>query len=193
MSIKPKKIPSLFSEFLNKKRQQDYIEKKKILPANLYQRIKIIDGLKYAGFDLIFLELNEYKILKNQKSEKTYHNVFITKLKVNADNSYETGEAGRKRWKTEHNFNRQKKHIFNLEHAYTTDENAMKCYHLFLQIADFIFLFMTYLFTKESENLVYKTFGTLLEFYKQIRESFLLDIIDFDKINSIKQIRLITP
>jgi len=82
MSIKPKKIPSLFLEFLNKKSRQDYIEKKKILQANLYQRIKIINGLKYAGFDLIFLELNEYKNIKHQKSEKTYHNVFITNLKV---------------------------------------------------------------------------------------------------------------
>ena len=193
MSIKRKKIPSLYSEFLNKKKQQDYIEKKKILSAGLYQRIKIVTGLKYANFDLAFLELNEYKNIKNQKSEKTYHNVFITNLQVNADNAYETGKAGRKRWKTEHSFNRQKKHIFNLEHAYTTDENAMKCYHIFLQIADFIFLFMAYSFTKENENLVYKTFGTLLNFYKEIRESFLTSIINFDEINSIKQMRLIAP
>ncbi len=87
----------------------------------------------------------------------------------------------------------EKEYIFNLEHAYTTDENAMKCYHLFLQIAGFIFLFTTYSFSKENENLVYKIFGTLLEFYKQIRESFLLNIIELDKIDSIKQIRLITP
>ena len=69
----------------------------------------------------------------------------------------------------------------------------MKCYHIFLQIDDFIFLFMAYSFTKENKNLVYKTFGMLLEFYKQIREPFLLDIIDFDKIDSIKQMRIITP
>ncbi|MBP8016809.1 hypothetical protein KAZ01_02265 [Candidatus Gracilibacteria bacterium] len=115
MSIKPKKIPSLYSEFHNKKRLQDYIEKKKILPGNLYQRIKIIDGLKYANFDLIFLELNEYKTRKHQKSERTYHNVFITNLKVGADNAYETGKAGRKLWKTEHSFNRQKKHIYKIK------------------------------------------------------------------------------
>jgi len=76
---------------------------------------------------------------------------------------------------------------------YTTDENAMKCYHIFLQIADFIFLFITYSFTKENENLGYKTFGALLNFYKEIRKSFLLDIIEFGEINSIKQMRLITP
>ena len=64
---------------------------------------------------------------------------------------------------------------------------------IFLQIADFIFLFMTYSFTKENKNLGYKTFGALLNFYKEIRESFLPDIIEFGEINSIKQMRLITP
>ncbi len=108
-------------------------------------------------------------------------------------NAYEIGKAGRKRWKTEHSFNRQKKHIFNLEHAYTTDENAMKCYHYFLQIADFIFLFMAYSFTSENENLVYKTFGTLLEFYNEIRESFISEVICLDEISARKQLRLITP
>ncbi|HPG31561.1 MAG TPA: hypothetical protein PLQ81_12305 [bacterium] len=38
---------------------------------------------------------------------------------------------------------------------------------------------MAYSFTKENENLVYKTFGTLLEFYKEIRESFILEVINF--------------
>lgn len=193
MSIKPKKIPTLFASFLNKKKQKDYIEKKKILPNNFYQRNKIITGLNYAGFDINFLELNEYQTVKNQNSKKTYYNVFITNLEIDCDNAYEIGKAGRKRWKTEHSFNRQKKHIFNLEHAYTTDENAMKCYHYFLQIADFIFLFMAYSFTSENENLVYKTFGTLLEFYNEIRESFISEVICLDEISARKQLRLITP
>jgi len=51
---------------------------------------------------------------------------------------------------------------------------------------------MTYSFTKENKNLVYKTFGTLVNFYKEIRKSFLPDIIDFGEINSMKQMRLIT-
>jgi len=194
MSIKPKKISTLFGEFLNKKKQKDYIEKKKNLPHNLYQRNKIIIGLKYADFDINFLELNEYQIVKNQNhSEKIYYNIFITNLEIDSDTAYEIGKAGRKRWKTEHSFNRQKKHIFNLEHSYTTDENAMKCYHYFLQIADFIFLFMTYSFTNENENLVYKTFKTLLEFYTEIRESFILEVICLDDISARKQLRIITP
>lgn len=193
MSLKPKKLKNLYCDFLIKKRKKDYVEKKKNLPHNLYQRIKIITGLKYCEFDITFLELNEYRIIKNHESEKKYHNVFITNLEVNEENAYDTGKAGRKRWKTEHSFNRQKKHIFNLEHSYTTDENAMKCYHLFLQIADFIFLFMAYSFTSENENLVYKIYKTLTQFYIEIRESFILDIIDLAEIENRKQIRLISP
>ncbi len=49
----------------------------------------------------------------------------------------------------------------------------------FFTDSGFYFLFMAYSFTKENENLVYKTFGTLLEFYKEIRESFILEVINF--------------
>ena len=65
--------------------------------------------------------------------------------------------------------------------------------HIFLQIADFIFLFMTYSFTSENENLVYKTFKTLLQFYVGIRESFVSEVISLDEIDLRKQIRLVTP
>lgn len=74
MSIKQKKIPTLFKEFLNKKKHKDYIEKKKILSDNFYQRNKIITGLKYSDFDINFLEFNrDYrskKILLIFKFEK---------------------------------------------------------------------------------------------------------------------------
>lgn len=69
----------------------------------------------------------------------------------------------------------------------------MKCYHIFLQIADFIFLFMAYSFTKENKNLMYKTFGTLLGFYKEIRESFISEVIKLKEIETLKQLRLIAP
>jgi hypothetical protein len=47
--------------------------------------------------------------------------------------------AGRQRWKIENQgFNMQKNGGYNLEHVYTEDENAAKCFYLCLQIAHMI-------------------------------------------------------
>jgi hypothetical protein len=52
---------------------------------------------------------------------------------------------------------------------------------------------MAYSFTKENKNLMYKTFGTLLGFYKEIRESFISEVIKLKEIETLKQLRLIAP
>ncbi len=72
-----------------------------------------------------------------QKSTEEKKFLYITSIKPTRSTvcSLANG-AGRQRWKIENQgFNMQKNGGYNLEHVYTENDNAAKCYYLCLQIA----------------------------------------------------------
>ena len=189
ITFKEDKIPTLFNRYEDLKRVHYYYEKKKIINANINQRFKFMNNLKYLDYKLNVVEMNEYETGEG----KTYHNIFITNIEITHENVYIICKAGRLRWKIEHSFNKQKNLLFNLTHIFSKDENAGQCYHITLQIADLIFQFMAYSLTVNGENILYKLFGSLKEFLSEIYISFRNDILDVNKFSFRKQLILIEP
>jgi len=187
ITLKEKKIPTLYKNFIEFKRLENYEEKKKQITFNINQRYKFVK-LKYLEFDLTCIQVKEYK---NKKTE--YFNLFITNLDVEKDNVYKISSGGRLRWKIEHSFNKQKNLLFNLKHVYSKNENASQCYHILLQIADLIFQFMSYTLTSNGENILYDVFGSLIEFLHEIYVSFREKIGNIEKYFLVKHLILKAP
>lgn len=84
---------------------------------------------------------NETNIIKFYETKNTIETSFmwIVSFKVTKNNVEELVFAGRRRWKIENEgFNEQKNGVFNIEHLYSTDSNAMKTHYLLVQIAHII-------------------------------------------------------
>lgn len=76
--------------------------------------------------------------IKNKKGDKIKrHFLWISSIRVNQKNYEElSNKGGRCRWKIENQgFKSQKKEGYQLEHAYSEDYNAIKCFYHLLQIA----------------------------------------------------------
>jgi hypothetical protein len=188
MTLKEGKIPTLYQKFREFKKIGYCKEKKKQITIDTHQRFKFTE-IKYLDYDINCIQIKEYVDFEGLK----YHNLFITNIKVTEDNFYNIGKAGRLRWKIEHAFNKQKNLLFNLKHIYSKNENASKCYHILLQIADLIFQFMSYTFNLEGDNLLYQEFGSLIEFLAEIYISFRCDIAEKEKFGHMKHLILMEP
>lgn len=84
---------------------------------------------------------NEVNILKFYEiiGDKTTEFMWISSFKITKSSAEEIMLTGRRRWKIENEgFNEQKNGIFNIEHLYCTDYNAMKVHYLLVQIAHMI-------------------------------------------------------
>lgn len=84
-------------------------------------------------------EVNVVKFYETDAKGKTTEFIWITTINVTESKLEEMVNTGRKRWKIENEgFNEQKHGIFNIEHLYCTDWNAMKIHYLLTQIAHMI-------------------------------------------------------
>lgn len=104
-------------------------------------------------------------------AEKTTKFKWISNISIKCNNiSRLANEGGRIRWKIENEgFNVQKTGGYNLEHAYSNDENAIKIYYLILQIAHML----TQLIEKGSllRNAFPKGFGSVKNLAFRILEA----------------------
>jgi len=79
--------------------------------------------------------LNALECLESSKGKETRF-VHLSRLQVDAGNVKMLSDQGRDRWKIENQgFNVQKNGGYGLEHAYSTNNNAMKNFYLLMQIA----------------------------------------------------------
>ena len=106
------------------------------LDHKISQNFQWVNDIDYCGHKLHVLECFEKKVGLNKKKNFTW----ISSIRVN-HNNYDklSNKGGRCRWKIENQgFNTQKNGGYNLEHAYSEECNAIKCFYFFLQIAHFI-------------------------------------------------------
>lgn len=152
------------------------------------QQFQWINDIDYGGHKIHILECVELK--DGQKNKKF---TWICSIKINHSN-YEklSNQGGRCRWKIENQgFNTQKNGGYNLEHAYSQDDNAIKCFYFLLQIAHFI----NQLIEKGGlvRNFVKKV-GSVKNFAVCFWTAFVTEIIDSiiieEIINESFQIRL---
>lgn len=166
-------IPSVYQEFqtlLTMQMENRCTNETK----NVFQKISWATDIDYQKHALhLIRSLDEDKRSKELKTFLYLTNIKPTKSTVRAL----ANGAGRQRWKIENQgFNMQKNGGYNLEHVYSENENAAKCFYLCLQIAHTINQLL------EKSNLIangIKKFGSLKNFTRH-----LLDAIRFITIEN---------
>lgn len=88
------------------------------------------NGIDYNTRTVNILEMED------ERDGKKIRFLWLTNVNVTNKNIEEIAAAGRKRWKIENEgFNIQKNLVYNLEHVYSHNYNAMKNHYLLFQIA----------------------------------------------------------
>ena len=109
--------------------------------GNIIQRFRWVNDIPYLDSEhrkhnLSVLECLDIRLDKDGTTHTTKFK-WVTNVCVSADNAIPlANEGGRLRWKIENEgFNVQKNGGYNLEHAYTHNEDGIKIYYLLMQIA----------------------------------------------------------
>ncbi|TFG38956.1 MAG: transposase family protein [Candidatus Aminicenantes bacterium] len=116
--------------------------------AQIHQQFRWVNDIAYADSDRNEHLLGVVECLDCQPDEEqlltTTKFKWVTNMIIEADKVVPlANEGGRLRWKIENEaFNVQKNGGYNLEHAYTQNENGMKIYYLLLQVAHLIMQLM---------------------------------------------------
>lgn len=186
-------IPTVYKEFKDLLPLNTENRGQHIVDKNTSQDFRWVNDIDYEGHLLNILECQETTTKKD--IEKTTTFIWICEQKINHSNYKKlANKGGRCRWKIENQgFNAQKNEGYELEHAYSKNHNAIKCFYILLQIAHTIMQLMTK--GNLLEN-VAKTFGSIQNFIEELRILFTRQTIDTDSIlTSLKesfQIRLNT-
>lgn len=135
-------IPSIAEEFkiikeMNEAQESVVFEEKEYKRKkreNLKHHMKWVSELPYKTHEVTVMEL---KIEQEGKDAGSFQ--WITNLKITGKTAYEFAQAGRKRWKIENEgFNIQKHQRYEIEHANSLNNQAMKNHYLLTQIADIL-------------------------------------------------------
>lgn len=135
ISFKEGSIPSVYEEFNSLLPLQP--ENAKVWENDaVRQNISWVNNIEYRQHRLDVSRCVE----TNKKNGVQKRFVFITNIRATAATVGSIiNDAGRQRWKIENQgFNTQKTGGYNLEHVYSENENAAKCFYLCLQIAHII-------------------------------------------------------
>jgi len=131
ITFKQGRLPTAFREFWTLKAlcQENTLETH---VENRYQRLTWVSDLEHEGCRFTAFDCLTY----NDDQEPTYF-AWITDLPVTAHRVVKlANHGGRKRWTIENQgFNNQKNQGYELEHAYSDNNDAIKNYYLILQIA----------------------------------------------------------
>ena len=181
ISFKEGSIPSVFEEF------------ESLLPLQpenhctwdtkqARQRICWATDIQYHEHTLHVIRSLDY--YKNSDEQKTF--LYLTNIKPTKSTVCALANgAGRQRWKIENQgFNMQKNGGYNLEHVYTEDENAAKCFYLCLQIAHIINQLI------ENGSLIEKAckkFGSIKNLTSHLKDAMRFIFIEPSDIQSLLQ------
>lgn len=135
-------IPSIAQE-INTIKEMDEAGERVIFTEKEYKRrkreslkhqMKWMSELPYKKHEITVLEL---KIEKEGKEAGSFQ--WLTNLTITGKTAYDFAQAGRKRWKIENEgFNIQKHQRYEIEHANSLHNQAMKNHYLLTQIADIL-------------------------------------------------------
>ena len=178
-------MPGVYAEYMSLKPL--YKETfKKVKNGEIKQNFNWVTDIAHQGHRLNALECNEFK-------DKRTRFLWLTNLEISQYNFQQIAKGGRLRWKTENEgFNMQKNGGYNLEHAYSEDELAVKNFYLLLQIAHTI----AQLMEKGSllKNQIKETFGCIRNIARKLLEDLRTKFLDQDwlqvELSAPFQIRL---
>jgi hypothetical protein len=169
-TFKSGSLPALFAEYqtlrdLSPKNRTEHQE------GPVRQRFAWVNDLDYEGRSLSAFECQE------TASDGEHYFAWITDIKVGCA-SVDTlaNQGGRRRWKIENEgFNIQKNGGYELEHAYSQNENAGKSLYFLLQVAHVLNQLMI------KGGLLgdfFKTFGSIRNYLRRLAESLRQVLID---------------
>jgi hypothetical protein len=176
-------IPTVFQEYLDCLPFFSENNGKHPVNKNKRQDFRWVNDIEYQGNNLHILECNETVIAKNE-NPKTTKFIWISSFKISELN-YEklANKGGRCRWKIENQgFKKQKKEGYGLEHAYSLDCNAIKCFYYFLQIAYSINQLIEH---GDLIGDIPKKYGSIKNFTAFFWEAFVNHLIEPTKIQQI--------
>lgn len=81
---------------------------------------------------------NALEMTETKGGVQTFYNAWLCSWFITQDNVKALGSGGRGRWDIENGFNTQKNGGYEMEHAFSTDNVAMKHFYYLLQIAHII-------------------------------------------------------
>jgi hypothetical protein len=151
--------------------------------GKLTQDYNWVNDIDYERHKLNVLELDERKPGKKKKLTTTRF-VWLTNFRPDRKNHEHLAKGGRLRWKIENEgYNTQKNGGYNLEHAYSCDETAMKNYYLLLQIAHSI----AQLMEKGSllKDQIKTVFGSIRNVARQLLEDLRTRLLDKGELTAI--------
>lgn len=172
-------MPAVYKDFQRLLSLSPESREEHIVDANTSQVFRWVNDIEYEGHKLHILECQE--TTSGNKEEKKTKFTWICKPKIIKANYKDlANKGGRCRWKIENQgFKAQKKEGFELEHAYSQDYNAIKCFHYLLQIAHLIRQLMI------KGNLlknILKVFGSFKNFTREFLYAFTRQLIDTTNI-----------
>ncbi|MEW6619571.1 MAG: transposase [bacterium] len=172
-------MPSVYKEFQNLLQLSPENKGTHQVNANTSQDFHWVNDIEYEGHKLHILECQE--TTSGKKGEEKTFFTWICKTKITKTNyKHLANQGGRSRWKIENQgFKAQKKEGFELEHAYSQNYNAIKCFHLLLQIAHTIRQLM--IKGNGLKNIV-KVFGSFKNFTRGLLFAFTRQLIEVDNI-----------
>lgn len=161
--------------------------------TNKSQHYQWINNIEYKGHQLNVLECLETpgdaknKAIDTNEYEKQGREfLWITSIPINYRNYKElANNGGRCRWKIENQgFKAQKREGYELEHAYSLDYNAIKCFYNLLQIAHTINQII-----ERGGRIkdITGTFGSKRNYYRMFFIAFSEYLIDEEFLNAIMQ------
>lgn len=179
--LKEGSIPTLVEEFEEMK-ENKYTETQY---SKIMKDGEIIKETYYWYTNDIQYGENLVNIVKIEEIIKEESKIFIfmTNIEITTNNVENVAKTGRKRWKIENKgFNDEKNHGYGLTHAYSYNENAVKCHYIFLLISHlFMQLLEHYLKTKKRAEKI-MTIG------KEIKEA-----LRFAHLNAQDFVEILTP
>lgn len=175
ITFKEGAMSDVYAEYMNLKPL--YKETfKEIKKGEIRQKFNWVTDIAYQDHYLKVLECNESK-----PGKKNTRFVWLTNLEVNQDNFQQIAKGGRLRWKTENEgFNTQKNGGYNLKHAYSKDEVAVKNFYLLLQISHTI----NQLMEKGSllKDQIKEAFGCIRNVARKLLEDLRTKFLDPDQL-----------
>jgi len=201
-TFKPGRTPDLWQDFNGLLKLVPENTLRVTLPKGVRQLYRWVNDITYLDSDNRSHNLNAI-LCKETSPTETHTFAWLTDLRVNPNNVVAiASQGGRQRHKIENQgFNIQKNSGFNLEHAYSFDQDNIKAFYYLLQIAH---IFLQLLesgsllkrLAKANQTSPVRLFGSLKNIARRLLECFrYLHIPDdaFDFMNATRfQIRLDT-
>ena len=144
------------------------------------QKISWATGIVYHKHELHFIQ----SLDTDKKTGKSKLYLYLTNIKPTRTTVCSlANRGGRQRWKIENQgFNTQKNCGYNLEHVYSENENAAKCFYLCLQIAHTINQLIEY--GSLITNMI-KRYGSIKNLSRALLDAFRFIEIEKEDINNL--------